>query len=229
MSAEGTTAPVLRVRRDGAGTCRGCSCRVDREGLVHRHPPTTGPPRPRSRAHARIGAHQAGTSVQPAGSGQPAASSRRYRQLVFDDPSQVDAFWTRSGRAHPRSTLSAARKVRELQAKPSVGLEPTTPSLPWKVVHVTGVHPAQRAGTKSLHPPEFGLYDRDARARGEANLMDPRWTRAPRHHGRRRCRAILALGSSGVAARKRRAHASPATPTGLRSQIAALPDISCRA
>ena len=107
--------------------------------------------------------------------------------------------------------------------KPSVGLEPTTPSLPWKVVPVTGVHPAQRAGTKSLHTREFGLYERDARARGEASLMDPRWTPAPRHHGPRRYRAIPALGSSGSPPANAGAHASPATPTALGSQIAALP------
>ena len=35
-------------------------------------------------------------------------------------------------------------------AEPSVGLEPTTPSLPWKVLGFTSVHGRSRAGTKSL-------------------------------------------------------------------------------
>ena len=35
-------------------------------------------------------------------------------------------------------------------SEPSVGLEPTTPSLPWKVLGFTSVHGRSRAGTKSL-------------------------------------------------------------------------------
>ena len=104
----------------------------------------------RSRAHARIGAHQAGTSVQPAGSGQPPAPSSRYGQFAFDDPFPSGRIWTRSGRAHPRAAITAVPKTREFQAKPSVGLEPTTPSLPWKGQGFTSVHGRSRTGTKSL-------------------------------------------------------------------------------
>jgi len=41
----------------------------------------------------------------------------------------------------------------DLQAEPSVGLEPTTPSLPWKGRGVTSVHGRSQTGTKSLQIP----------------------------------------------------------------------------
>jgi len=43
---------------------------------------------------------------------------------------------------------------RELHVKPSVGLEPTTPSLPWKDGSVSSVHGRSPAGTKCLQSPE---------------------------------------------------------------------------
>ncbi len=40
--------------------------------------------------------------------------------------------------------------TRAASGEPSVGLEPTTPSLPWKGKGFTGVHGRSRTGTKSL-------------------------------------------------------------------------------
>ena len=57
-------------------------------------------------------------------------------------------------RGHERNeryrARSPARETRELQIKPSVGLEPTTPSLPWKDEGVSSVHRCSLAGTKFL-------------------------------------------------------------------------------
>jgi hypothetical protein len=62
--------------------------------------------------------------------------------------------WTHFGRevdAHTRDRPSPrCQKTYKLQAKPSVGLEPTTPSLPWKDGGVSGVHRCSPAGTKCL-------------------------------------------------------------------------------
>jgi hypothetical protein len=87
---------------------------------------------PRSRCTCQVCVHQAGTSVHLQGSGQPpapypvdAGNSRP------DDPSHQRDFGREVG-AHTRDrALTPASKTCELQAKPSVGLEPTTPSLPW--------------------------------------------------------------------------------------------------
>jgi hypothetical protein len=46
--------------------------------------------------------------------------------------SQVDAVWTRGQRAQALSGSIPSPETRELQGKPSDGLEPSTPSLPWK-------------------------------------------------------------------------------------------------
>jgi hypothetical protein len=67
-----------------------------------------------------------------------------------DDPFRTDQFWTRSGRARARLARALSAKTCELQAKPSVGLEPTTPSLPWKVQGFTSVHGRSPTGTNCL-------------------------------------------------------------------------------
>ncbi len=65
-------------------------------------------------------------------------------------PSQVDAFG-RQVDAHTRDRPSPrGQKTHKLQEKPSVGLEPTTPSLPWKVQGFTSVHGCSLAGTNCL-------------------------------------------------------------------------------
>jgi MFS family permease len=51
----------------------------------------------------------------------------------------------------PVAALLPLAAVRE--GKPSVGLEPTTPSLPWKGTGSTSVHERSHTGTKSLQSP----------------------------------------------------------------------------
>jgi hypothetical protein len=64
----------------------------------------------------------------------------RYRDSDLTTPSHRADFG-REVDAHTRDRPSPrCQKTHELQAKPSVGLEPTTPSLPWKVQGFTSVH-----------------------------------------------------------------------------------------
>jgi hypothetical protein len=164
-AADGPTSPSIGGRdrwHDGRAAARPSASGSERPSL-----PTTRPPQPRSRAHARIGAHQAGTSVQR----QEVVNHPRHPADTGNSrlttPSQVDAFG-REVDAHTRDRPSSrCQKTHELQAKPSVGLEPTTPSLPWKGERFTGVHGRSRPATESLQiainrsvRPWWSKYDR---------------------------------------------------------------------
>ena len=62
-------------------------------------------------------AHPAGTSVQPAGSGQPPAPARRYGQFAFDDPFPsgriLDAKWTRTPAIGPHPQRQKPTNCRQ--------------------------------------------------------------------------------------------------------------------
>ena len=59
----------------------------------------------------------------------------------------VDGKWTERPVEREPTEMTKALQIRP---KPSVGLEPTTPSLPWKGTGFTGVHGRSQMGTKSL-------------------------------------------------------------------------------
>ena len=123
---------------------------------------TARPPPTRSRVHARIGVRPAGTNVQPAGSVQPARHPPQMRAIrdptTPSEPLYLDAKWTRSGRASPSSARTPERKTLELQAKPSVGLEPTTPSLPWKGQGLRAFTDALGWALNPCKQPQYGVY-----------------------------------------------------------------------
>jgi hypothetical protein len=62
--------------------------------------------------------------------------------------------------------------------KPSVGLEPTTPSLPWTGRGFTSVHRCPQTGTKSLQNAEYCVYARCARSTAGVDLADGKRTEA---------------------------------------------------
>jgi len=73
----------------------------------------------------------------------------------------LDAKWTRTP---PIGHHRGAKEPGELHAKPSVGLEPTIPSVPRKVHGITDVHGRSRAATKSLQIGKTGVYGRGLRS-----------------------------------------------------------------
>ena len=89
-----------------------------------------------------------------------------YRGLVVGTSSQCS-----TGVTEVRHLLAQAA-----QAKPSVGLEPTTPSLPWKDGGVSSVHGRSLAGTKCLQIARSRVNGRGGRNPAEVKLVDGMWT-----------------------------------------------------
>ena len=95
---------------------------------------------------------------QPDHDRPPLRPPRQRRPTTRDQPARyphgrrpprgrcVDAEHTARRRENPPQTGAKQQQ----KTKPSVGLEPTTPSLPWKVRGIASVHRRSRTGTKAL-------------------------------------------------------------------------------
>ena len=157
---------------------------------TRRPPPTRVPCRARLRTPS-------GTNVERHRTGQPSrAAPTDAGSSGTDDPFPIDRFWTRNGRAHTQSGPRASPKTAESQAKPSVGLEPTTPSLPWRVRVSRTFTDADEWARIPCKSQQSGVYGRGARKTVDVELVDGKWTEATFHA----CHGLPAL--TRVAARR---------------------------
>ena len=82
------------------------------------------------------------------------------------------------GPASPATNRQLQREhpICRQSSEPSVGLEPTTPSLPWKDGGVSSVHGRSLAGTKCLQIARSRVNGRGGRNPAEVKLVDGMWT-----------------------------------------------------